>query len=392
MVIGIKEGDKMQKIYLDNAATAESTSDIVMFPIWGNPSSMHSVGKYANLLLNTARKIFLDFLNAPDGGTIIFTSGGTESNNLAIMGLKKYLRSKEKKHIVTTRLEHPSVANCCLELKENEEFCVSYVDVDSSGRVSLPHLESILHEFSDVGLVSIQMVNSEIGTLQPIKEIGELCRKHGVLFHTDAVQGFGHYEIDVQESNIDLLSMSGHKIHSFKGIGALYVKDKTLLSPILFGGGQQYGLRSGTENIQGISNIAEEVSAVYQSRAINIWQDYYKDLWASFEVGFDKTIGDLKFWYNGEGYGGHIMSLTIPHVEASAMVMMLDKKGVCVSNGSACHSNSLEPSTVLKEIGLNDEDALCTIRVSFSDWNTIDEAERAGMIIGETANEIYGIE
>lgn len=366
-------------IYLDNAATSERINRLVV----GNPSSTHSVGKNAKDAIELCRKQVTEILNAPEGGTVIFTSGGTESNNLAILGLKNHLKEIRAKRIITTPIEHPSVLES-YKAMQREGFAINFLKIDEKGRVDLMVLERLLQQ-SNVGLVSVQMVNSEIGTIQPIKEIGKLCAEHWVLFHVDAVQGFGHYPLDVKDCNIDMVSISGHKIQAPKGVGALYVRDRTILSPILYGGGQQYGLRSGTENVGGIMDFAECLSWIDTDYA----SDHYKDLYVAFETEFQKAIGDIEYWFNGEGYGSHILSLTIPHVEGSALAMMLNSKGIYVSTGSACHSNSLEPSTVLKSIGLSDADALCTIRISFSESTEIGEALEAGRIIAETARDLY---
>ena len=366
-------------IYLDNAATSEKND----FWFVGNPSSNHRVGKDAKSVIESCKSDIIEKLNAPKEGTIIFTSGGTESNNLAILGSKDYLKRFGMKRIITSPIEHPSVLECCNVMKQ-EGFIINYAKVDAKGRIDLPVIERLIQQMG-VGLVTIQMVNSEIGTIQPIREIGEMCKQYGVLFHVDAVQGFGHYPIDVLEDKIDMVSISGHKIGGVKGVGALYVGDKTKLSPIIYGGGQQYGLRSGTENVGGIISLSAQTYLCNVDYAM----EHFKDLYIAFEEGFTSAIGDIQYWFNGYGYGSHILSITIPHVESSALMMMLDSKGVYVSTGSACHSNSLEPSNVLKEIGLSDEEALCTIRVSFSDSTTLAEAKEAARIIGETASDLY---
>lgn len=368
-------------IYLDNAATAEVMGEWII----GNPSSSHAFGRDAKEAIDECRKDIIEKLNAPKEGTIIFTSGGTESNNLAILGLKDHFKKVGIKRIVTSPIEHPSILESCKAM-EREGFFINYAKLDSKGRIDLPVMERLVGQM-DVGLVTIQLVNSEIGTVQPIKEIGRMCKENGVLFHVDAVQGFGHYPLDVIDDKIDMVSISGHKLGGMKGIGALYVGDRSLLTPLLYGGGQQYGLRSGTENVDGIISLATKA---YLSN-VDYAMELFKDLYVVFENEFKKAIGDIEYWFNGEGYGSHILSLTIPHVEGSALMMMLDSKGICVSTGSACHSNSLEPSAVLKAIGLSDEDALCTIRISFSDVTTIEDVQKAGRIIGETAKELYSI-
>ena len=389
MNAGVKGSDCMRDCYLDNAATNICVVNWIddRWMERSNPSSTHKPGRSAKLEVDTAKEKIMNMIGA-NAGDIIFTSGGTESNNLAIMGLKKHLIEIGKKHIVSSSIEHPSVYKCCEALAE-DGFKYKQLDVFSDGVVFTHKLENYLAnrvKSDPVGLVSVQMVNSEIGTLQPIKEIGEICKRYDVLFHVDAVQGLGFYPIEVDDWNVDFLSISGHKLGADKGIGALYVRDRSLLSPIIYGGGQQFGLRSGTENMDGILSLSEAITIYMgkQKKVIDCVSQYYDDL-----------LNGFKSTYNGvwstNGMRGHVLSLTIPGVEGSALMMMLDAKGIYISTGSACHSNSLEPSHVLKEIGLLDKDALCTIRLSLSMYNSFDDLVEVGKIIGETANQLYEV-
>ena len=246
-------------IYLDNAATTPLSSYVctqlrASFGLFGNPSSVHKVGVEARDMMNRTRKSLLNILSAKSGD-VIFTSGGSEANNLAIIGLENHLRKNNKTTIITSKVEHLSVLNSC-KYMEDKGFNVIYMPVCYDGRIDIEELDRVMGLNKDtLGLVAIQTVNSEIGTVQNIRDIGDLCGEYGVLFMTDAVQAIGHMKIDVEECHIDLLTISGHKIHAPKGIGALYVRDRSILSPIILGGGQEYSLRSGTENVIGIMGL-----------------------------------------------------------------------------------------------------------------------------------------
>ena len=378
-------------IYLDNAAT----TPMLTYTLWkwheivgdfGNPSSSHKVGQTIKKKIENVKQDVLDVLFAK-GGDVVFTSGGTEANNLAILGIADHLRSANRTTIITSCIEHPSVLNTCKHM-EIMGFKVIYMPVQEDGRIDIEELDNVMRDNRDtLGLVTIQTVNSEIGAIQNIADIGFLCGEYGALFHTDAVQAVGHMDIDVDEWNIDMLSFSGHKIYAPKGVGALYIRNKEILKPVLYCGGQQYGLRPGTENTLGIALLGEAV------RHIGTVQ--YSEKWLLENSGF--MIRELEkhmkipYSINCPDGVGHIISLTIPKVEGNSLMLMLNEYGVCVSTGSACSSGSLEASYVLKAIGLSDEDAICTIRISLSHITSQFELSEAARLIGELSYKLYSL-
>lgn len=377
--------------YFDNAATTKPLlSDMELLKmdgIWGNPSSRYYVGLKSREAIDACRDSIKLAFDAKSGD-VIFTSGGTESNNLALLGIVNYLKQQNKDAIITSCIEHPSVKNVMKKL-EFMGFEVIHMGVDYRGKVSIEDLEQQMDLLGNrLGLVSIQMVNSEIGTRQDLKSIGALCHKRGVLFHTDAVQGVGRYRISIDDCYIDMLSMSGHKIHALKGIGALYVRDKTLLTPIVQGGGQQYGLRSGTENVSGILSMKNSVDKVLLNPTIGVIEKMMRD-------GFTKKLEEameIPYFINNKECTNGIVSITIPKVEGTALMLLLDGEEFYVSTGSACSSNSLEASYVLRSIGLDEKSAFCTIRVSIdSSENSQDDCIRLAKVIALKSKELYDI-
>lgn len=377
--------------YFDNAATTRPLMSAMkllgMDFTWGNPSSRHHVGLKSRETIDKCRDSIKSALGAKNGD-IIFTSGGTESNNLALFGIVDYLKQQNKDAVITSCIEHPSVKNVMKKL-EAMGFEVIYMGVDYRGKVSIEDLEYQMDLLGNrLGLVSIQMVNSEIGTKQDLESIGASCHKRGVLFHTDAVQGVGRYRISIDDCYIDMLSMSGHKIHAFKGVGVLYVRDKTLLTPIIQGGGQQYGLRSGTENVLGILSMKNSVDEVLLNPEVSVIEKMMRD-------GFTKKLEEamkIPYFINNKECTNGIVSITIPKVEGTALMMLLDNDGFCVSTGSACSSNSLEASYVLKSIGLDKKTVFCTIRVSIDPFeNSSDDCIRLANAIVQRSKELYDI-
>lgn len=378
-------------IYLDYAASSPLLGEVKhrifdTLAIYGNPSSTHAAGAEARKIIDGAKKNLLDFLGAKEGD-IIFTSGGTEANNLAILGLEDFLRKSGKTTIVTSKIEHPSVLKAYEHL-EGKGFNVIYMPVHEDGRVDIEDLHMVIEaNMSTLGLVSIQTVNSEIGTVQNIEDIGGLCRDYDILFHTDAVQGVGHVEIDVEKCCIDLLSMSGHKLGTPKGVGALYVRYKKALSPLVYGGGQEYGLRSGTENVLGIAALDAAVKTLKHSSSSHFAAI---DLFHAFILDELEISMKVPFFINNADGRTHIVSLTIPKVEGSSLALLLNEAGICVSTGSACSSGSLEPSYVLKAIGLSDKDAVCTIRISFLPYvSSLTDIQKAIQKIAELSKQLY---
>jgi cysteine desulfurase len=335
-----------KEIYLDNAATtkvAERVAERVLGAFlkgYGNASSQHSVGKKARSDLEKARKEIADFIGA-EPEEIYFTSGGTEANNLALRGLAR--ANPTKKHIITSVIEHPCVLETCRDL-EKEGFKVDYVRVDKEGIVDVKEIERKITK--NTLAVSIMHVNNEIGTVQPIEDIGEICLDHGVYFHTDAVQSFAKLPINVGRMNIDLMSVSGHKFHAPKGTGFLYVKKGTRILPIMTGGGQERGLRSGTENVPGILGLAEAIKANNHSKEImKVRNHLMKEL---LEIPGTRLNGsEKKRIFNN-------VNVSFYGIEGESLMLMLDKEGICVSTGSACASNKLSESHVLKAIEVDE--------------------------------------
>ena len=332
------------KIYLDNAATTKVDLGVAkkirefFVDKYGNPSSQHSIGIEAKKELNNAREKLAKFIGA-DSSEIVFTSGGTESNNLAIRGIAK--ANPNKKHIITSVIEHPSVLDTCKDLKK-DGYEVDYIGVNSDGIVDI---EEIKRKISDKTLlVSIMQVNNEIGTIQPIDEIGNICKNEGVYFHTDAVQGFTKVDLDIK--SVDLFSASGHKIHAPKGIGFLYIKKGTKISPIMTGGGQEFGIRNGTENLPGIIGLVAALDVKIKKEKIR--ESRNKIIEAILQIPKVKINGTMKNRiYNN-------INVSFYGIEGESLMMLLDKDGICVSTGSACASNKLSESHVLKSLKIDD--------------------------------------
>lgn len=376
-------------IYLDNAATTKVSKEILdavlhtAYDNYGNPSSLHAAGTNARKAVEKARKQIADFIGAfPD--EIVFTAGGSESDNLALRGIVPYLKKVGKTTIITSQIEHHAVLNTCKVL-EHEGFKVIYMPVDEDGRVDIEELEKIMKVFKDtLGLVSIMAVNNEIGSIQLIEDIGALCIEYGVLFMTDAVQALGHIDLNVNTNHIDLMAMSGHKIHAMKGVGALYVRRGIKLQPIIAGGGQEGHLRAGTENVPGIVSMGKAVEVLKN----NMYYDnyYYKHLRRLF---FDELnrLG-VDYIVNCDGGVPNIISMTLPNCESEAMLLLLNERGICVSAGSACTAGSLEPSHVLKALYLDDHDASCTIRISMGKNNYSDEMIQTAQAISESVQQL----
>ena len=365
--------DTTKEIYLDNSATTRVSKEAaekalyMMTECYGNPSSLHSKGFAAEKEMTAAREIIAERLSAQPG-EIYFTSGGTESDNIAILGAA-HAKKRAGNKIVTTAIEHPAVLNTMAQL-EKEGFEVTYLDVHENGIVVPEELEAAITD--KTGLVTIMYANNEIGTIQPIPEIGEICKKHGVWFHTDAVQAVGNVPINVKEQNIDMLSLSGHKFHGPKGVGVLYIKKGIILPNLIDGGAQERGRRAGTENVASIVGLS-----VALENAINTMDEKN----AKLRRMQDKLITELskidRSHLNGDRYHrlpGNV-NFSFEGVEGESMLLMLDLKGVCASSGSACTSGSLDPSHVLLAIGLKHEVAHGSLRLSFSDVNDESDAD-----------------
>lgn len=361
----------MEKIiYVDNAATTPISSPVLdsMFPFlkthFGNPSSIYSVGQTAKKAMEEARATIAECLGATPR-EIYFTSGGSEADNWAIKGVARTMLKKGKNHIITSKFEHHAVLHTVQAL-EKEGFTVTYLDVHDDGIVQVDELENSIT--GKTALVSIMYANNEIGTIQPIPEIGEVCRRHNVLFHTDAVQAVGHLRIDVVEQNIDLLSLSAHKFHGPKGIGALYVKNGVVLQNLIEGGAQERRRRAGTENVAEIVGMAKALKIAckdieYQNEKLITMRD--KLIENFLKIEHVRLNGHPK-----KRLAGNI-NVSFSGIEGESLLLMLDAKGICASSGSACTSGALDPSHVLLAIGLPHEIAHGSLRITLSGENSL---------------------
>jgi len=361
-------------IYADNAATTPVSKSVLeaMEPFYtqyyGNPSSLYSVGRAAKKPLEQARETVADCLGALPN-EIFFTSGGSEGDNWALKGVAHEQAKKGKKHIITSKFEHHAVLHSC-EALEKEGFEVTYLDVHSDGLVRTDELEAAIRE--DTAIVSIMYANNEIGTIQPIPEIGAICKKHGVIFHTDAVQAVGNLHINVKEQNIDLLSLSGHKFHAPKGVGALYIRNGIKMPNLIDGGAQERGRRAGTENVAGIVGL----SVALKEACANI-DERAKRLTKMRDRLIDEALKIERSHINGDRVKrlpGNI-NMCFEGIEGESLLLSLDLKGICASSGSACTSGSLDPSHVLLSIGLPHEIAHGSLRITFSEQNTEEDVD-----------------
>ena len=364
--------------YFDNSATTKCAPLViekmneVMNEHYGNPSSLHNVGFDSEKMLSEARSIIAKSLKA-DEKEIIFTSGGTESNNMALLG-SAMANKRAGRHIITSSIEHASV-NAPLKMLEELDYEITYLPCDNNGTVSISELEDNIRD--DTILVSIMHVNNEIGAVQPIEDIGRIIKKHNsnCLFHVDAIQSFGKYAINPKKMNIDLLSVSGHKIHGPKGSGFLYIKQGTKIKPIIYGGGQERGLRSGTENVYSQCGLGVAVSLMRDNMEDNV-----KKL-RTLKEHFVDRIKDMDFaTINGltnEQSAPNIVSVSIKDVRAEVVLHSLEEKEIYVSAGSACSSNKPAISKTLQAINVPKEMLDKTVRFSFSIYNTIEEVDYA---------------
>ncbi len=370
--------------YLDNSATtvvADSVREIMiktMTEDFGNPSSLHMKGVEAEKYLRTARDEIAGILKVQPK-EIIFTSGGTESNNLAIIGTAT-ANARAGKHIITTAIEHASVLNTMHHMEELG-FSVTYLPVDKHGKITAKQVFDALTE--DTILVSVMHVNNEVGAVEPVEEIGEMLHKERpeILFHVDGIQSFGKYQIRPKKYHIDLFSVSGHKIHGPKGSGFLYVSDRVKIKPILFGGGQQRGLRSGTDNVPGIAGIGEAAALMYRNFDENTAHMY--ELKDKLIDGLGKISGTVVHSERGRDSAPHIVNVSFIGVRSEVMLHTLEAKGIYVSSGSACSSNHPHISETLSGMGLSRDEIDSAIRFSLCEKTTGEEIDYALEIIGE---------
>jgi cysteine desulfurase len=361
-------------IYLDNGATTMMDPEVIkaMAPYfsekYGNASSSHMMGIWARQAVDESRHAIASLIGAKDD-EIIFTSGGTESNNLAVKGIA-FANKDKGKHIITTKIEHDCVLNSCKWL-ETQGFEVTYLNVDSQGFVNPEELEKAIRK--ETILVSIIHGNNEIGTIQDLKKLGEICRKHNVYFHTDACQSFTKTELDVKKQNLDLVTLNAHKIHGPKGVGVLYVRHGIKITPLLHGGGHEFKLRSGTENVPGIAGFAKAVKLAMNDKHV-------KNMTKLRDKLIDEVIKRIpETRLNGATEDKRLcnnVNFAFKYVEGESIGAMLDAKGISSSTGSACSSKSLEPSHVLAAIGMKPEDAHGSLRLTLSRFTKEEEISK----------------
>ena len=374
----------MNEVYLDNSATTRCLPEVaalmthIMCEDYGNPSSMHKKGVEAEKYVRYSKETIAKSLKVQEK-EILFTSGGTESDNIALIG-GAYANYRAGRHIITTRIEHPAVLQTCAYLEE-QGFEVTYLPVNENGVIKLSDLKRAMTR--NTILVSIMHVNNEIGSIQPIAEAGALIKRMNpnTLFHVDAIQSYGKCRIYPKRMNIDLLSVSAHKIHGPKGVGFLYISEKAKVRPILFGGGQQRGMRSGTENVPGIAGMAKAVEQVYMDLDSKVNQLYR--IRERFIQGVSRIEGIKINGCQGAESAPHIVSVSIQGVRSEVMLHALEDKGIYVSAGSACSSNKPAISATLKAIGIEKQYLDSTIRFSFSMFTTEEEIDYTIMCMGE---------
>ena len=374
----------MTTIYVDNAATTKTSRTAIeaMLPymdkIYGNPSSLHSVGQAAADALRKAREEAAEFLGC-EPNEITFTSGGSEADNQALVSAAAIGARKGKKHIISTAFEHHAILHTLKKL-EKEGFEVTLLDVHENGMVSAQQVADAIRE--DTCLVSVMYANNEIGSIQPIAEIGAVCKEKGVIFHTDAVQAVGHVHINVKEENIDMLSLSAHKFHGPKGVGLLYARKGVRLTNIIEGGAQERGKRAGTENIPGIVGMVaalKEANANIDANAAKVSALRDRLIAGLEKIPHSALNGDRTRRLPGN------VSFCFEGIEGESLLLLLDAKGICASSGSACTSGSLDPSHVLLAIGRPHEVAHGSLRLTLSEENTQEEVD---YIIEETTKVV----
>ncbi len=362
-------------IYLDNAATTRTAPEVVeaMMPyfteMYGNPSAIYSLGSAGKKAINEARRTIAGAVGAKPE-EIYFTAGGTEADNWAVKAAAES-RGAEGKHIITTKIEHHAVLHTCAYL-EKKGYEVTYLDVDGDGLVDVRALKAAIRP--DTILISVMFANNEIGTVEPIREIGSLAREHGILFHTDAVQAFGQVPIDVEEMNIDMLSASAHKLNGPKGTGMLYIRSDVKIRSFVHGGAQERNRRAGTENVPGIVGFAAAVRRAQRimeekARKERELRDYLIGRIES-EIPYCRLNGHREKRLPGNA------NISFRFIEGESLLIMLDMRGVCASSGSACTSGSLDPSHVLLAIGLKHEEAHGSLRMTLSEENTKEELDQ----------------
>ena len=376
-----------QIVYADNAATTPLSPIALeaMLPyleeIYGNPSTPYSLGRRTKKAIETARSDIAQCLGA-DVHEIFFTSGGSESDNWALKGAARSMAHQGKTHIITTQFEHHAVLHTCAAL-EKEGFSITYLDVHENGIIRPEEAEAAIRP--ETGLMSVMFANNEIGTIQPIESLGAICHENGLLFHTDAVQAVGHLPIDLRRLNVDILSLSAHKFHGPKGVGALFCRDGLELPNLIEGGAQERGHRAGTENVAGIMGMAaalkESCGSIEENAA------YVLSLREQLRKGLLEIPG-CRWNGNAEQRLPGNANISFSGVEGESLLLMLDMQGFCVSSGSACTSGAVDPSHVLRAIGLTDTEAKGSLRISLDRENTSEEVQKLVQTISETVHKL----
>lgn len=380
----------MRQVYLDYSATTPVKKEVLdaMLPYFteqfGNPSSIYGIGLESKEAITNARTQVAKLINA-DPAEIFFDAGGTESDNWAVFGIADALKDKGN-HIITTKIEHHAILHSC-EFLEKHGYEVTYLGIDSDGRVKLDELEAAITDKTI--LISVMMVNNEIGTVQPIKEIGEIAKKHGIVFHTDAVQALGNVPIDVKAMGIDLMSMSSHKIYGPKGVGALYIRRGVKISNYLHGGAQENKRRAGTENLPGIIGFgkAAELAGINFDKHVKHCSELRNYLIDEVlkKIPNVKVNGTMEHRHPGNA------NLTFEYIEGESMLLMLDAKGISVSTGSACSSTSLVPSHVLSALGIPVEQIHGTLRFTVGDFTTKEDIDYVVECLADIVTTLRGI-
>lgn len=363
-------------VYLDNAATTRVLPEVIeaMIPyyseFYGNPSSFHSFARDAHKGLDEARRTVAKCLNASNPAEIYFTGGGSEGDNMILRGVV-YAYRKKGNHVITTKIEHHAILHTLQELEDKGLATVTYLDVDENGLVKPEQVKDAIRP--ETVLVSVMMANNEVGTIEPIKEIGAVCRETGVLFHTDAVQAIGHIPVDVQDMNIDLLTLTAHKFHGPKGVGAIYVKKGVRIPAMITGGGQENHKRAGTENVPGIVGLAKALEIQTQNLSANMQK--MTALRDKLIAGVEERIPAVHLNGDRTKRLPNNVNFGIRYIESESILLMLDLKGVAASSGSACTSGSLDPSHVLLAMGISHEEANGSLRMTLSEFTTEEEID-----------------
>lgn len=397
-------------IYLDNSATTPIHPEVLkaMMPYlkggYGNAGAVYRIGRESAKAIQKAREQVAQLFNA-SADQIVFTSGGSEGNNMVFSyGMRCMLEERGKKHVVISQIEHDSIYEAATHMFKpsgkadiKDDFYTQFIHIKSDGTVDVKHLEALLDEDESIGLVSVMYVNNETGAVNPINHIGEICRERGIIFHTDCVQAAGCHTIDTNTIGCDFATISGHKIHAPKGIGAIYIKDKTLARSLIYGGAnQEFGLRGGTENVAGIVGLGKACDLIcsdFGTQRVTV--SLLKRLFYGNMISYLKEAHlEDKIHVNGASVGdvGKTLNLRVENIDSETLLLMLDAKGVCISAGSACHSHKSEPSRVLTAMGLSDDEARDSVRISFSSTNTPAEVEEAAAIFSSCIEALAGLQ